>query len=64
MDNWLGTYCFLMGEPKKSLKNVRVQDVEHESKIRLDDYDLKVYKKLCYDQGSNKKDVLYSLEKK
>jgi len=63
MDNWLGTYCFLMGEPKKSLKNVCVQDVAHKSKIKLDDHDLKVYKKLCYDQGANKEDVVYSLEK-
>ena len=64
MDNWLASYCYLMGEPKKSLKNVRTEDVDHQSKTKLDDYDLKVYKDLCYINKKRKNeniDIMYSL---
>ena len=48
MDNWLGTFAYLLGDPKTQLNHVRIKDVPHNSRNEHDEWDHKAYKALCY----------------
>ncbi|MAR66580.1 MAG: hypothetical protein CL833_04940 [Crocinitomicaceae bacterium] len=60
MDNWLGTFSFLLGELKKEQAHVRIQNIPHTSKVQDDLYDKDIYQQLC-EQAKNKKST-YTLK--
>ena len=47
VDNWLGTFCYVIGKPLKEDIDVKITALPHNSITKHDDHDKKVYELLC-----------------
>lgn len=61
VDNWLGTFCDVIGKSVEEDREFRITDIPHSSLTKSDDYDKNVYELLC---DSARKELSYNLSVK